>query len=912
MPKNGKRGTKTRKTEPVEQSRNAAGLTIPAHYTGTGPHPFELLEWKKRDAVISSNKGEVIFAQRDVEAPAAWSDSAVNITVSKYFHGVLGHADRESSVRQVISRVVDTLTVWGTEGGYFRTVMDATAFSRELAYLLVNQMASFNSPVWFNVGVEKHPQCSACFINSVEDTMDSILELAKTEGKLFKFGSGTGTNLSPLRSSYEKLFSGGNASGPVSFMKGYDAFAGVIKSGGKTRRAAKMVILNIDHPDIVEFIQCKAKEEKKAWALIEAGYDGSFNGEAYSSIFFQNANNSVRVTDEFMRAVEMDTVWKTRAITTGEVIHEYAARDLMRMIAESAHLCGDPGIQFDSTVNRWNPCKASGRISASNPCSEYMFLDNSACNLASLNLLKFVDDEGRFDVDGFRHAVNIVFTAQEIIVENASYPTPKIGVNSVEYRPIGLGYANLGAVLMHMGLPYDSDEGRNYAAAVTALMTGEAYRTSSRLAAVKGPFKHFEMNRASFMEVIEMHRGHAWRIGKAGVPPNLLTAARDAWDKVTKEGPVHGFRNAQATVLAPTGTIGFMMDCDTTGIEPELALVKYKQLVGDGMLKIVNRTIPTALRRLGYTGEETEELVGYIEKHGTIEGGPHLRDSHLPVFDCALKLPSGQRVIHHLGHVRMMAAVQPFLSGAISKTVNMPNDVTPEDVEKVYLEAWKLGLKSVALYRDGSKKAQPLSLKKEEPKAEQTVVYKPVRRKLPSERTSITHKFRVADHEGYITVGAYENGQPGEIFLLMAKEGSVISGLMDGFATAISMALQYGVPLKVLVDKFTHTRFEPSGFTGNPHIPMAKSILDYIFKWLALKFLPEDDQRKLGIINPTANPSFVEPPAVIIARGEEPGKPERTPTIQGDAPTCPVCETLMVRKGTCYYCPSCFFNNGCS
>ncbi|MBN2430866.1 MAG: vitamin B12-dependent ribonucleotide reductase [Acidobacteria bacterium] len=901
--------------DPIQPGmKSKKGLSFDRYFSRDGMHPYEELEWEFRTARISNQKGEVIFEQNGVEVPGGWSQSATNIVAAKYFHAENLGQKRESSVKQLISRVVDTITRWGQSQDYFATEQDARIFAEELTHLLVHQKAAFNSPVWFNVGVEEKPQCSACFINSVTDTMDSILELAKTEGRLFKFGSGTGTNLSPLRSSKERLSNGGIASGPVSFMKGFDAFAGVIKSGGKTRRAAKMVILNIDHPDIVEFIECKANEEKKAWSLIDAGYDGSFDGEAYSSIFFQNANNSVRVTDDFMQAVVEDRAWTTRLVTSGEEDSVYPARELMEKIAEAAHVCGDPGMQYDTTINKWNPCKSSGRINASNPCSEYMFMDDSACNLASLNLMKFVDTQGRFDVAAFRHAVHVVFTAQEILVDNASYPTPGIARNSHDYRPIGLGYANLGALLMFMGLPYDSAAGRDFSATVTAIMNGQAYLTSARIAAVQGPFARYDENRVPFLEVMHQHRAALDGINTGNVPPPLAHEAREVWNQVLESGKQHGFRNAQATVLAPTGTIGFMMDCDTTGIEPDLALVKYKQLVGGGTMKIVNRTVPVALGRLGYSQTEIDEIVAHIETSGTIEGAVHLRDEHRPVFDCALKPANGSRFIHYMGHVRMMAAVQPFLSGAISKTVNMPEEATVQDIAEVYLEGWKLGLKAIAIYRDGSKKIQPLSTRQEKGRAEAAVkdkiVYRPVRRKLPNERQAITHKFSVGGHEGYITVGMYDDGTPGEVFIVMAKEGSIISGVMDGFATAISMALQYGVPLKVLVDKFSNTRFEPSGYTGNPHIPFAKSVFDYLFKWLALKFMPREEQLKIGVVQPEENGQAAD----TTDRGgmNAPLQLDGMVEMKDDSPPCPECGSIMVRNGACYKCLNCGTTNGCS
>jgi ribonucleoside-diphosphate reductase alpha chain len=957
--------------------RVGRGLTFERFFTKPGVPPFDEVEWEVRTASIQNDKGQTIFEQRNVEAPKDWSMTATNIVASKYFHGKLGTPERESSVKQLISRVADTIADWGAEGGTFKTEDDAKTFRDELTHLLVRQKAAFNSPVWFNCGLwhkyrrssrgtgwfydpatsevkketeaYRHPQCSACFINSVQDDLESILGLARTEGMLFKWGSGTGTNLSPLRSSVETLSGGGVASGPLSFMRGYDAFAGVIKSGGKTRRAAKMVILNVDHPDIEQFIASKAKEERKAWTLVEAGYDASLDGEAYSSIFFQNANNSVRVTDEFMQAVIEDKDWVTRKVTTGEPVKSYRARDLMRQAAEAAWQCGDPGLQFHSTVNKWHTSKATAPINASNPCSEYMFLDDSACNLASLNLMKFLGADGEFDVEAFRRAVDVLITAQEIIVDNASYPTEKIARNSHDFRPLGLGYANLGALLMATGRPYDSDAGRDFAAAITALMHGEAYLQSSRLAAELGPFAGYAVNRDSFIEVISMHRDALNGINARNVPDSLWEAARKTWDKCLESGIKNGYRNAQVTVLAPTGTIGFMMDCDTTGIEPDLALVKYKKLVGGGLIKIVNNVVPMALLRLGYTEEQASEIVNWIDQNGTIEGAPHLKAEHLPVFDCSLRPASGKRSIHWMGHLRMMAAAQPFISGAISKTVNMPEESTVEDIEKAYIEAWRLGLKSIAIYRDGSKHVQPLNTsdakhesgargqKPEEAAAVPSLnpqapagaeLLKAYRHKLPDERRAITHKFSVGGHEGYLTVGLYENGQPGEIFITMAKEGSTVSGLMDSFATAVSLALQYGVPLKVLCDKFSHTRFEPSGYTPNPEIKYAKSVMDYIFRWLALKFLPRDAQ-------PRENAS-VEPPngAEVSKAGdlaseftraaarspESVGSPQSgitQPQLAGveptdDAPSCPDCGAIMVRNGACYRCMNCGSTSGCS
>ncbi len=909
--------------------RKRQGLSFPRYFTARlapGRTPYDEVRWEVRNASIINDKGDIIFEQRDVEVPADWSQTATNIVASKYFHGRVGTPERENSVAQIVRRVVDTATGWGKAQGYFRTDQDAENFRAELAYLVLTQKASFNSPVWFNVGVseargygwyydegadsirrlepgQSKPQCSACFINSVRDSLESILELAKTEGMLFKWGSGTGTNLSALREEDAILSGGGKASGPLSFMKGFDAFAGVIKSGGKTRRAAKMVILNADHPDITKFIWCKANEERKAHALVDAGYDPSLDGEAYSSVFFQNANNSVRATDDFMHAAMQDAEWWTKSVLTGQAKDRYKARELLKQIAQATHECGDPGMQFDTTVNRWNPCKVSGRINASNPCSEYMFLDDSACNLASLNLMKFVGPDGQFNVEAFRHAVDTVILAQEIFVDNASYPTEKIAENSHRFRPLGLGYANLGAMLMALGLPYDSEQGRDFAAAVTAVMCGQAYLTSARIAEAVGPFAQYRVNEDTFLDVIRMHRGSVSRINPRNAP-GLFEGAQAVWNEAYEAGRRHGFRNAQVTVLAPTGTIGFMMDCDTTGIEPDLALVKYKKLVGGGVIKIVNTTVPQALIRRGYSPEQVEEIVSHIDATGTIEGAPHIKDQHLPVFDCSLRAQNGTRFIHHMGHIRMMSAVQPFISGAISKTINMPEDSTVEDIMNAYIESWRLGLKAVAIYRDGSKRVQPLSSVPGEKKAAgaaEKVVYRPVRRKLPDERQSITHKFSIGGHEGYITVGLYEDGAPGELFITMAKEGSTISGLMDGFATAISFALQYGVPLQFLVDKFSHVRFEPSGWTGNDKVPYAKSILDYIFRWMGAKFLgPEYAVTEAG-----------ETPKL---RPTEPDIQPKLPfaPVTDDAPLCSECGSIMTRNGSCYKCGNCGGTSGCS
>jgi ribonucleoside-diphosphate reductase alpha chain len=952
------------------ESRSASipGLEFPRYFTLPGVDPFDEIEWEIRSAVIGNEKGKVVFEQRDVEIPSFWSQQATNIVVSKYFRGQMDSPERERSVKQLVGRVVDTITRWAREQRYFASDDALASFSAELKHLLVYQKAAFNSPVWFNCGFEAAPQCSACFINSVKDTMDSILTLARTEGMLFKFGSGTGSNLSTIRSSRELLAGGGTASGPVSFMKGYDAFAGVIKSGGKTRRAAKMVILNAEHPDVEEFINCKVEEEKKAWALIDAGYDGSFTGVAYGSIFFQNSNNSVRVTDDFMRAVLDDGEWQTKAVTTGEVMDTYKARDLMRQIAQGTWVCGDPGMQFDTTVNEWHTCPGTDRINASNPCSEYMFLDDSACNLASINLMKFVKDDGEFDVAAFKAACRTMITAQEIIVPNSSYPTKAIEKNSHDYRPLGLGYANLGALLMSRGLPYDSDEGRAYAAAITAVMTGEAYAQSARVARDHGgPFAGYEKNREPFLRVMNKHRDAVSEINSKFVPNDLYAAAKQAWDEAVELGEDFGYRNAQATVLAPTGTIGFMMDCDTTGVEPDIALVKYKKLVGGGLMKIVNGTVPMALGKLGYTQPEIEAISHYIDEHETIEGAPFLKDEHLPVFDCAFKPAKGERSIHHMGHIKMMGATQPFISGAISKTVNVPREATVEEIERAYIESWRLGAKAISIYRDGSKRTQPLNTSKagvadtrnavggssnvgadlqvgprEIVREVVKIVETPKRRKLPDERNAITHKFDIAGHEGYITVGLFEDGTPGEIFLVMAKEGSTISGFADAFAQAISYALQYGVPLQALVDKFSHARFEPSGMTKNPEIRFAKSIVDYIFRWLATKFLSPEAQYRAGVnieqpavgSDAEGNRSQVSGGRVspgsrseisdaatgqsLDRRGGLSGPPEPKPSSfaaiqnQEDAPPCSTCGSIMIRSGSCYKCTNCGTTSGCA
>src|SRR6202522_44245 len=1111
-------------SQSVSKPQSTAGVRCTRLFSKPGVSPYNEVTWERRTASITDATGGSIFEQKDVEVPADWSMTATNIVASKYLHGHVGTAQgefgaRETGVRQLVGRVAETLRDWGIAGGYFATPEDAATFHDELVHLLVTQKAAFNSPVWFNVGCERlepnsdaqnwhwnahscavefsvtgyrNPQCSACFINSVDDSLDSILTLAKTEGMLFKWGSGTGTNLSSIRGSMETLSGGGTASGPLSFMRGFDAFAGVIKSGGKARRAAKMVILNVDHPDIADFIECKAKEEVKAWTLMQAGYDGSGpDSEAYSSIFFQNANNSVRVNDEFMRAVERDQDFATRKVKGGEPAKVYKARDLMRKIAEATWQCGDPGMQYDTTINKWHTSKNSGRINASNPCSEYMFLDDSACNLASFNLLKFVTPAGAFDVDAYRHAIDIMITAMDILVDNSGYPTESIVRNSHDYRPLGLGYANLGALLMAMGLPYDSDAGRDFAAALTAIMCGQAYLQSSILAeraqplvsatslckqpqsADGGACPGFYVNREPFLDVIRMHRAEVNNIGQPSavsarnasepfvVPQldTLIAASRHAWDGALLHGEKHGFRNSQVTVLAPTGTIGFMMDCDTTGIEPDLALIKYKKLVGGGMIKIVNNTVPVALFKLGYTNPQVDSIVSYIDSTGTIEGAPGIKPEHLAVFDCSFKPSKGTRSIHSSGHIKMMAAAQPFLSGAISKTVNLPHDATLDDISQAYTEAWRLGLKAVAIYRDGSKGAQPLNVSdgnkakviknalgsenaadvavsaaadriltamaqgdtssigddlrvledkvsarlevtanavvtaanafspsvanavnlgqaaalREEPEATQGPP-RAVRHRLPEERPSLTHKFSIAGHEGYITVGLYPNGQPGEIFIKMAKEGSTVSGLMDSFATAVSLSLQHGVPLKVLCEKFAHTRFEPSGWTGNEQIGYAKSLMDYIFRWLNLRFLSGTQLSLFASFAPQA-PQLPASPSILadqeleeespssqnhLARlAEEVAKrlnqvnnqtnapgggiapepqawqpkasaaPTHGPELKdrgiyhaseamremyemGDAPSCSTCGAIMVRNGSCYRCMSCGSTSGCS
>ncbi|MGB2806097.1 MAG: vitamin B12-dependent ribonucleotide reductase [Sedimentisphaerales bacterium] len=848
----------------------SSGLSIEHFFSNPGVHPFDQLEWETRSVRISGDGGKAIFEQDDIEVPVSWSQLAIKVVASKYFYGDVGSGMREHSVKQLVHRVCKMIADHGKRDGYFATDEDAEVFYNELTWLCVNQYGAFNSPVWFNVGLfdvygiagSKHnfhwdtqskevvpcensyeyPQASACFIQSVKDSMEDIMRLATSEAMLFKHGSGTGTDLSTLRSSKEKLSCGGNPSGPLSFMKVYDQIAAVIKSGGKTRRAAKMQSLKVGHPDIKEFITCKSEEEKKARALIEAGYGGDYNNEAYDSVMFQNSNLSVRVTDEFMQAAEKDGKWDTYAVTTGDKMQEHSARQLMELIAEGTRLCGDPGLQYDTTINRWHTCPSSGPINASNPCSEYMFIDDSACNLASLNLMKFCREDSSFDVDSFKKAIRLFIIAQEILVDNGSYPDKSITKTSHLFRPLGLGYANLGSVIMSQALPYDSDQARAFAAAVSAIMTGTAYAASAEIASLKGPFEEFDKNTDAMLKVINMHRQNAHDIPESHCPDYLRNAAKDAWDEALDAGSKVGFHNAQTTVLAPTGTIGFMMDCDTTGIEPDIALVKYKLLAGGGMLKLVNKTVSMALDRLGYSADDIKSICDYIDENETIEGAPKLNPDHLPIFDCAFKPRNGKRHIHYMAHLKMMAAVQPFISGAISKTVNMPKESTAEEIGVAYTEGWKLGLKAVAIYRDGSKQLQPVSTdkhRKTRAKADEVSgKARPFRRRLPDTRQSITHKFSVAGHEGYLTVGLYEDAQPGELFITMAKEGSTVGGLMDVIGTCTSMALQYGVPLITLVDKFRHARFEPSGMTSSKEIPFAKSLIDYIFCWLGCQFIP--------------------------------------------------------------------------
>ncbi|HMK35385.1 MAG TPA: vitamin B12-dependent ribonucleotide reductase [Desulfomonilaceae bacterium] len=885
---------------------SAEGLKFHRFFTFEGRDPLEMVEWGKRSAVIRSEKGELIFEQTGVEAPIFWSDMALNVVVSRYFRGRPGSPEREKSVKHLLHRVVDTITGWGVEQGYFAAEADAAVFHDELMYLLLHQKASFNSPVWFNVGIEASPQCSACFIISVQDTMDSILEWYRQEGLIFKGGSGSGVNVSRLRSCKEPLSGGGTASGPISFMKAADASAGVIKSGGKTRRAAKMVVLNIDHPDVLRFVRSKAEEEKKAQALINAGYDGSFDGEAYSSVAFQNANHSVRVTDEFMEADKSGGKWHTRFVVSGEVADTYDASALMREIAVSAHACGDPGIQFDSTINRWHTCPETAPIRASNPCSEYMHVDDSACNLASLKLTAFMDGD-LFRTDAFRHAVDVMITAQDILVDKAGYPTAAIAKNSSDLRALGLGYADLGALIMSLGIPYDSDDARAWASTITAILTGEAYLQSSRIAAVRGAFREFPKNRDAMLKVMRAHRSGLRQIPHTSVPEDMFTEARRIWDSAVEMGEQHGYGNCQATVIAPTGTVAFMMDCDTTGIEPELALVKYKKLSGGGQLKIVNRTVERALEKLGYPPVVVQNILAEIEETGTIEGIKEVAAEHIPVFDCAFRPIHGERSISPKGHVKMMAAVQPFISGAISKTVNLPNNAGVADIEEIFRLAWRSGLKSIAVYRDGCKGIQPLGLSATERGRPQ----QPIRRRLPVDCKTVRHKFEFAGQKGYIHTGFYDDGTVGEIFIRMAKEGSTISGLMDTIATLTSIALQYGVPLEALVNKFSHVRFEPSGFSSNPEIPIAKSLVDYIFRYLGIRFLTKTQQEAAGLLS-SEKSHGTEPPVVPPPQTATPADRQHAFNPQSDAPPCPDCGAIMVRYGSCYECLNCGSTTGCS
>jgi ribonucleoside-diphosphate reductase alpha chain len=986
----------SRRVGSVAGKKTIAGLNVPATFCPTDvADPFDTVEWTLKSAAIKDENGKVMFEQTNCEVPANWTQLASNVVVSKYFYGENGTPEREKSVRQLIHRVTRTIADWGTDDGYFASPEDGENFYRELTWLCLHQHGAFNSPVWFNVGLHhqygvtgakctwhynpetqqveqpenpyEYPQGSACFIQSVGDNMEDIMRLATSEAMLFKFGSGTGTDLSTIRSHREKLGGGGKPSGPLSFMRVYDQIAAVVKSGGKTRRAAKMQSMKVWHPDILEFIECKWKEEKKAHVLIEkGGYEANFNGEAYSSILFQNANLSVRLTDEFMQTIEKKGTWHTRWVTDPNVEGpSYPAKTLLDRMAECAWHCGDPGVQYDTTINRWHTCPNSGRINASNPCSEYMFLDNTACNLSSINLMKFRLADGTFDVARYQHACRIFFIAQEILVDHASYPTAEIAKNSHLFRPLGLGYANLGSLLMTTGLPYDSDAGYGTCGAITAIMHGTANRTSAEMAGVVGPFAAYEENKDPFLCVMQMHRDAVEKINPA-CPAYLKAAAKKVWDEVLTYGRDYGFRNAQATVLAPTGTISFMMDCDTTGIEPDIALVKYKQLAGGGMLKILNNSVSMALRTLGYDEPQIENVKKYINENDTIEGAPDLKSEHLPVFDCAFKAANGVRSIAWRAHIRMMAAAQPFLSGAISKTVNMPTDVTVQDVADAYTWGWQLGLKALAIYRDGSKQSQPLNTKSDNDKAaekEAKVSLKPKRERLPDTRPSVTHKFNVGGHEGYLNVGMFPDGRPGELFITMAKEGSTVGGLMDAFGTAISISLQYGVPLEALVNKFSHMRFEPMGHTPNPDIRIAKSVIDYIFRWMGIQFMPgyreqnsnlaklpldgksavdeETAITRLPVTGTTAPPasavqtngtngasapttpvnriaSLIAPPAAKPMEVDQNTAPvgnlrdSQFATFQSDAPSCDNCGAITVRNGNCYLCHNCGNSMGCS
>jgi len=937
-------------------------IGIRRHFTSAGQHPYDSVSWDRRDARISNWKdGSVAFEQKDVEIPSNWSLNATNIVAQKYFRGTPGTPERESSLRQVIDRVADTITTWGIEGGYFVDTEEAEAFRDELKFILVTQRAAFNSPVWFNIGVKGVPQqASACFILAVEDTMAGILNWYREEGTIFKGGSGSGINLSNIRSSYEHLQGGGTASGPVSFMRGADASAGTIKSGGKTRRAAKMVILNVDHPDLEEFIWCKAKEENKARVLRDAGFDMDLDGADAFSIQYQNANNSVRITDEFMHAVKEDRDWDLRAVVDGRPVRTLRARDLWRQIATASWECADPGLQFDTTINKWHTSAASGRINGSNPCSEYMHVDNSACNLSSINLLQYLDSSDVFDVDAYKHTIEIMFTAQEILVGRADYPTEAIGVNSLKFRQLGLGYANLGALLMALGLAYDSLEGRAWAASLTSLMTGHAYATSARTASRMGPHAGFAENETHMLKVLRMHRDADREIDNVNiVQSDLVLAASQAWDSAVRDGEEYGVRNAQATVLAPTGTIGLMMDCDTTGIEPDLGLVKFKKLVGGGNMVIVNQTVPRALKNLGYEQPVIDRIVAYIDTNKTIVGSPDIKAEHLSVFACSM----GDNTIHYEGHVRMMGAVQPFLSGAISKTVNMPAEATVEEIEELHMLSWELGLKAVAVYRDNCKVGQPLSTAKKDDdskdsgagaatavveKVIERIVAQPVRQKLPRSRRGRTIEFRVADCKGFATIGEYEDGRPGEVFLTVSKQGSTLSGIMDAFAKSISYGLQYGVPLRAFVEAFTNMRFEPAGMTDDPDIRIASSIMDYLFRRLGLEYLTYDERVELGIfsrderLQPTlpgvdetivetnSGNEMVQDPKTIPSAGEladqmnaglaplapstdhSPAQGIPRVITHSDAPMCMQCGVQMQRAGSCHACPSCGSTSGCS
>jgi ribonucleoside-diphosphate reductase alpha chain len=941
------------------------GIGIRRYFTTEGVHPYDQTTWERRDSRLENWKtGEVAFEQKGVEVPADWSVNATNILAQKYFRGTLGLPEREWSLRQVADRVVDTVTTWGVNGGYFVDKEEADSFNAELKHLIINQKAAFNSPVWFNIGVKGVPQQgSACFILEVDDQMDSILNWYREEGVIFKGGSGAGINLSKIRSSKEFLNGGGTASGPVSFMRGADASAGTIKSGGKTRRAAKMVILNADHPDIMEFIQCKVLEERKARVLRDNGFDMDLDGKDAFSIQYQNANNSMRVTDEFMQAVVDDAEWTLRAVTDGSPIETIRARDLMRSFAEAAWECADPGMQYDTTINNWHTSSNTARINGSNPCSEYMHIDNSACNLASLNLLKFLNDDDSFDVEGYKSAIECLLTAQEIIVGNADYPTQKIGENSRRFRQLGLGYANLGALLMALGHGYDSDSGRAWAGGLSALMTGHAYATSARIAMRMGPFAGYLENREPMNRVLNKHRAEVTKIDEDLVPMDLLASAQQSWDTACELAKTYGVRNAQATVLAPTGTIGLLMDCDTTGVEPDLGLVKFKKMVGGGSMTIVNQTIPRALRQLGYEGPVVDRIIAYIDENKTLIGCNDLRAEHLPIFACSM----GDNVIHYLGHVRMMAAIQPFISGAISKTVNMPETATVEEIEQLHIDAWKMGIKAIAIYRDNCKVGQPLSTAKKDGSEKDvfnafaaqvdpaltakiaeleealasttTVIRQPQRERMPRKRRSNTFQFRVADCEGYVHVGEFEDGRPGELFVNVSKQGSTLAGIMDAFSISISLGLQHGVPLSTYVRKYSNQRFEPAGITDDPELRIATSLIDYIFRRLALDYLPYAQREELGVLStseriqptlpgveeaatrstklgePTTSPSSVASQAIdLTAKPTTPAATTAPLSRQrpADAPFCYSCGNEMNRAGSCYVCSACGATSGCS